>query len=298
VIVKIATYNIQYGVGQDGRYDLGRTVAELQGQDIICLQEVTTGWATCNRDRQPEILAKALNLYSVYAPAWEVDDSHCDAQGVITNARRGFGNMVLSRWPIVYSRPHSLPRPPTEVPSEFHPNVDFPRTALEVVIDVEGTALRVFSLHLSHLPGVQQQAQIEALKRLVSSLPQEAPLWVDDIRISTWSDDQPAPCVPRSSLLLGDFNFEPDSAQYALMLEPLAGQTWGLVDGWAVSGNTDLADYTCVGVDGHNSRLDYMFASSDLRTHITSARINQETRASDHFPVYFVVEFQDLSPPL
>lgn len=288
--VKIATYNIQYGVGQDGQYDLRRTLAELRGQDIICLQEVTTGWATCNRDRQPELLAKALNLYAVYAPAWEVDDSHRDADGVITNARRGFGNMVLSRWPIVYSRPHSLPRPPTEVAPEFHPNVDFPRTALEVVIDVDGIALRIFSLHLSHLPGAQQQAQIEALKQLVFSLPQEAPLWGDDVRISTWSDDRPAPPIPRSSLLLGDFNFKPDSRQYAAMLEPLAGQAQGLVDGWVVSGNTVAGDYTCVENDGHNSRLDYMFASSDLRTHIKSSSVDQKTRASDHFPVYFDVE--------
>jgi endonuclease/exonuclease/phosphatase family metal-dependent hydrolase len=290
VIVKIATYNIQYGVGQDGRYDLGRTVAELKDQDIICLQEVTTGWATCNRDRQPDLLAKALNLYAVYAPAWEVDDSHRDADGVISNARRGFGNMVLSRWPIVYSRPHSLPRPPTEVPPEFHPNVDFPRTALEVVIDVDGTALRIFSVHLSHLPGAQQQSQIDTLKRLVCSLPQEAPLWVNDMRISTWSDEQPAPSVPHSSLLLGDYNFEPGSAQYASMLKPLAGQTQGLVDGWAASGNAVTDDYTSVENDGSFSRLDYMFVSSELGAQITSTRINQETRASDHFPVYFVVE--------
>jgi endonuclease/exonuclease/phosphatase family metal-dependent hydrolase len=98
-MVKFATYNIQYGVGQDGRYDLARVIAELQDQDVICLQEVTTHWSTCNRDVQPDLLAKALNLYAVYAPAWEVDDSHCDPDGVITNSRRGFGNVVLSRWP-------------------------------------------------------------------------------------------------------------------------------------------------------------------------------------------------------
>ena len=42
-MVKFATYKIQYGVGQDGRYDLDRVIAELQDQDIICLQEVTIG---------------------------------------------------------------------------------------------------------------------------------------------------------------------------------------------------------------------------------------------------------------
>jgi endonuclease/exonuclease/phosphatase family metal-dependent hydrolase len=239
---------------------------------------------------QPDLLAKALNLYAVYAPAWEVDDSHCGPDGVITNSRRGFGNMVLSRWPIIYSRPHSLERPRTEVPADFHPNTDFPRTALEVVIDIDGTALRIFSVHLSHLPGVQQESQIEMLKQLVCSLPQEAPMWEEDPRLFQFTQDQPAPNVPRSSLLLGDFNFEPDSALYATMLDSLPGETVGLVDGWTASGKDGARDQTCVENDGRLSRLDYMFASNDLRANIQSAEVNQNTRASDHFPLYFVVD--------
>ena len=289
-MIKFATYNIQYGVGQDGRYDLTRAIAELQDQDIICLQEVTTHWSTCNGDVQPDLLAKALNLYAVYAPAWEVDDSHCGPDGVITNARRGFGNMVLSRWPIVYSRPHSLERPRTEVPAEFHPNTDFPRTALEVVISVDGKALRIFSVHLSHLPGIQQESQIEALKQLVFSLPQEAPMWEEDPRLFQFTQDQPAPSVPRSSLLLGDFNFEPDSALYAAILDPLPGETCGLVDGWSASGKDGAGEQTCIENDGRLSRLDYIFASDDLRSNIQSAKVNQNTRASDHFPLYFDLE--------
>ena len=289
VMIKFATYNIQYGVGQDGRYDLTRIIAELQEQDVICLQEVTTNWAACNRDMQPDMLAEALNLYAVYAPAWETDDSRRDTDGVITNARRGFGNMVLSRWPIVYSRPHSMERPRTEVPAEFHPNTDFPRSALEVVIDFDGTALRIFSVHLSHLPGTQQESQVEALKQLVFSLPQEAPMWEDHPRISQFSQNQAAPSVPQSSLLLGDFNFEPGSALYAAILDPLAGQAGGLVDGWAASGNDAAGEQTCVENDGRLSRLDYMFASNDLRANIQTARVNQNTEASDHFPVYFIV---------
>ena len=42
-MVKFATYEIQYSVGQDGRSDLDLVIAELQDQDIICLQEVTIG---------------------------------------------------------------------------------------------------------------------------------------------------------------------------------------------------------------------------------------------------------------
>ena len=52
-MVKFATYNIQYGVGQDGRYERARVIEGLQDQDVICLQEVTTigrpAIVTCNR---------------------------------------------------------------------------------------------------------------------------------------------------------------------------------------------------------------------------------------------------------
>ena len=287
---KLATYNIQYGVGQDGRYDLSRTIAELQGQDIICLQEVTTNWGVCNQEYQPEILAKALNMYATYAPAFEIDDSHHDESGMITNARRGFGNMVLSRWPIVYSRPHSLPRPPTEVPAKFYPAVNMPRTALETVIVIDNTPLRIISLHLSHLPGPQQHAQVEALKSLATSLPEEAPMWENDPRIEAWSQNQPAPPVPNSTLVLGDFNFEPDSEYYTAILDRLPGQEDRLIDGWLEAGGSETDNGSCVEDDGGLSRLDYLFASENMRGKIHGARVNQGTQASDHFPLYFTVE--------
>jgi endonuclease/exonuclease/phosphatase family metal-dependent hydrolase len=115
-------------------------------------------------------------------------------------------------------------------------------------------------------------------------------MWGDHTRISQFSQNQAAPSVPQSSLLLGDFNFEPDSALYTAMLDPLPGQTCGLVDGWAASGNDAAGEQTCVENDGRLSRLDYMFASNDLRANIFSASVNQNTEASDHFPAYFVVE--------
>ena len=34
------TYNIQYGLGRDGRYDLERTARVVEGADVIALQEV------------------------------------------------------------------------------------------------------------------------------------------------------------------------------------------------------------------------------------------------------------------
>ena len=286
---KLATYNIQYGHGQDGRYDLSRIVAQLQDQDVICLQEVTTNWGVCNRDNQPEALSKILNMYSAYAPAFEVDDSHRDGDGNVVNARRGFGNMVLSRWPIAYSRPHSLPRPPTDVPAKFYPAVNFPRTALETVIIVNNKPLRIVSLHLSHLPGPQQQAQVETLKSLASSLPEEALLWELDPGIEAWTQNQSSAAVPDTSLFLGDFNFQPDNECYNAILDKLPGRDDRLIDGW-LEGGGDKDVGTCVEDDGRLTRLDYFFASENLRGKIHQSSINQETQASDHFPLYFSVE--------
>ena len=150
----------------------------------------------------------------------------------------------------------------------------------------------MFSLHLSHLPGPQQRSQVEALKRLAASLPEEAPLWPDDPRVAAWSQRQSAPPVPATTLLLGDFNFEPQSPCYSSMLDELPGVDWRLVDGWREAGGDPLLGASCVEDDGRLSRLDYLFASDDLRGRISSACVNQDCRASDHFPLYFTIDIQ------
>ena len=288
--IKITSYNIQYGVGQDSTYDPTRTVAALLDQDIVCLQEVSTNWRDCNRDNLPQLLAAELNLFMAYAPAFEVDASTRDSNGVVTNIRRGFGNMVLSRWPILYSRAHSLPRPYVSVPQKFFPRVELPRVALETVIDVDGTPLRFISVHLSHLPGKQRVAQIEKLKKLVGTLPEEAPLWDSDRRIATWSEERVAPPIADSSLILGDFNFEPDSSDYHLMVTKNKGQVTGLIDSWSASDNRGPIETTCIENDSRPSRLDYMFATEDLGQKIRTAEVDHGSKASDHFPLRFVLE--------
>ena len=233
---------------------------------------MSTNWRVCNRDNQPHRLAAELNLFMAYAPAFEVDASARDSDGVVTNIRRGFGNMVLSRWPILYSRAHSLPRPYVPVPQKFFPRVELPRVALETVIDVDGRPLRLISVHLSHLPGKQRIGQIEKLKRLVGTLPEQAPLWDYDPRIAAWSEERVAPPVADSSLILGDFNFESDSTDYKLMVSRNKDQAIGLVDSWFACDSRGPIETTSVENDGRLSRVDYMFATEDLGTKNTHCR--------------------------
>jgi len=285
--IKFATYNIQYGVGQDSRYDLSRIVEALKDQDIVCIQEATTNWKICECDNQPELLASALNRYMAYAPGFEVDCSSEDDSGAVTNARRGFGNMVLSRWPILYSRAHSLPRPATVISADFYPFVDLPRVALEVVININGNFARFISVHLSHLPGGQRNAQINALKALVDTLPNEMHLWDDDPQLSVYTDGMKAPLIPQATLIAGDFNFEADSSDYAEMMKPLAATSDVLIDAW-LSSKTRLSDEgTCLEYDGRFSRLDYLFMTPDMRGCVISANCDQKNLSSDHFPLFF-----------
>lgn len=288
--MKIASYNIQYGFGQDRQYDLNRIISAVEGNDIICLQEVTTNWPICQFDNQPEIIAQKLNYYYTYASGFEMDASSKDEDGVITNRRAGFGNMVLSRWPIAYSRAHALPRPKTNIPEELFPPIDFPRVALETVINVENTPIRVISVHLTHLPGVQMMAQVEFIKSLVFGLVDELPLWEDNPAIAAWTGGQPAPAVPMTTLLLGDFNFEPDSEYYASMVSHHPKTGAGLIDAQPLVMPHNEATLSCVSPDGSMSKLDYMFVTPCIGEKVTSASVNQSEKSSDHFPIYFGVE--------
>ena len=55
--MQFVTYNIQYGLGRDGRYDLERTARVIEGADVVALQEVERFWKRSgNVDRSPSWL--------------------------------------------------------------------------------------------------------------------------------------------------------------------------------------------------------------------------------------------------
>ncbi|MDR0809335.1 MAG: endonuclease/exonuclease/phosphatase family protein [Gemmobacter sp.] len=130
--MRIVTYNIQFGLGHDGRIDLARTARTIARADIICLQEVDRHWRRSGVQDQALILSGLMpDRYWVYGAGLDVDASEMIV-GRLVNRRRQFGNMTLSRWPILSSRCHVLPK--VESGSEF--NMLTP--ALETVIDAPG----------------------------------------------------------------------------------------------------------------------------------------------------------------
>ena len=107
----LATYNLQYGFGRDGRYDLARAVAAVQSADILALQEVERNWQRSGMQDQPaEIAALMANHFWVYGAPFDVDAGGRDIAGRALSRRRQFGLMLLSRWPILSMRLHSLPK--------------------------------------------------------------------------------------------------------------------------------------------------------------------------------------------
>ena len=72
--MKLVSYNIQYGFGKDGNYNLERIADVIKGADIIALQEVERHWCRTNFDDQPHILSSLLqDYYYVYGPAFDMD---------------------------------------------------------------------------------------------------------------------------------------------------------------------------------------------------------------------------------
>ena len=64
---RVVTFNIQYSLGADGRYDLGRSLEAVRGADVICLQEVERNWRRTEMADQPSLIEALLpDRYCVY----------------------------------------------------------------------------------------------------------------------------------------------------------------------------------------------------------------------------------------
>jgi endonuclease/exonuclease/phosphatase family metal-dependent hydrolase len=89
--MRLLTYNIHKGVGgADRRYRLDRVIDVIRAEqpDLICLQEVDFNVKRSRFDNQPDILADKLRAH---ASSYQLN--HPRRQG-------GYGNLILSRWPL------------------------------------------------------------------------------------------------------------------------------------------------------------------------------------------------------
>ena len=109
--MEVISYNIQFGRGLDGRFDLERICDSIKGAEIICLQEVEASWQRSGNIDQAQAISELLpEYYAVYGSSFDVDNSYKADDGKVVNRRRQHGDMLLSRWPILSSRCFNLPK--------------------------------------------------------------------------------------------------------------------------------------------------------------------------------------------
>lgn len=288
--MKLASYNIQYGRGRDGVFDLERIVAAVAGADVIALQEVERFWQRSGLSDQPQEISELLKDYHwIYGAGIDLDASARDADGRVRNRRRQFGNMLLCRFPILSSRNHLLPKYASLGPMSIQ------RSALEGVIETGRGLLRVYSVHLTHLSAETRMPQLERLLAIHERAPVEGAALCGGGLKAEWTQDGLPPDLPHEAILMGDFNMEPDSQEYTRITGPVSPyggritNAHGFVDAWVAAGNAE-SDGVSADIDGREVRLDYCFVSAGLRDAITAARIDTEAAGSDHQPLWVEID--------
>jgi len=279
--MKLVTWNIQWGLGCDGRVNLDRiieTAKALSDADVFCFQEISHGFAPHDGgEDQPAILASLLPGYTpVFRPAVERRDEKGHPQV--------FGNMILSRLAVMEVTSHILPWPATECRS-------MQRQALEVVVATSFGPVRVTTCHLEYHSDEHRKAQVEHIRMVHEEHEKRGRL--------TYRDHSKGPYrslpSPIGALVCGDFNLGPEDPLHAEMRKPFASGVPSFVDAWMIkhgkaphAPTTGIADFK-QWPQGPHCR-DYIFVSENMADRIVDLRVDVETTASDHQPVAITLQ--------
>jgi endonuclease/exonuclease/phosphatase family metal-dependent hydrolase len=291
--VRFVSYNIQFGRGKDGRIDLERTAAAVRGADVIGLQEVERNWSHLGEVDQAARLGELLgDYYWVYGAGLDVDGSMAAPDGKVTNRRRQVGNMLLARRPVLASRTHLLPR----IALLDMPNDQ--RVAVEGVIANASGPIRVYVTHLSPRSNRERQIQAEWLRRTIQEAPAQGGVTSGPNLRPDLTDDMRS--LPSAAVLMGDLNFEPHHAEYALLAGAAdfvygrVAETTSLVDTWVRTGHGEDEGVTCprdpANDTHHDCRIDYGFVTADLAGRVRRAWIDSAAQGSDHQPIWFELD--------
>ncbi len=266
-MIAILSWNIQFGLGVDGRIDLARIarVANALGDaDVLCFQEVSAGFAEF--DLGADQAAQLQSLFPTHAPVFAPAVDRGPAP------RRRFGNMILSRLPILDVVAHALPRPADG--SVIH----MQRQALEITVAVGTAVLRVVTTHLEFHSLAQRRTQAERLAALEAE-------WTDTHATPPLAGKGPYGALPPGlgTVLCGDFNFETTESSYASL-------TARFTEAWPVLHGATKHAPTCGVHDakqwpaGPHAR-DFFFVSPRLAPRLRRLLVDTVTDASDHQPL-------------
>lgn len=291
--MRLVGYNTQFSRGRDDRIDIDRMVAAVKDADIIALQEIERHWQRSGESDQPAAIAARLPMHHwVYGPYFDVDASRVADDGRVANRRRQFGVMTLSRWPILSSRLHVLPKFATG------PVFNMVAGFLETVLDAPGGPLRHYNVHLTDVTPDERLAQIARLFEVLWTAPKEGGAWTGFD--ADWQTETPPP-MPAEAILSGDFNLVAGSPEYEALVGP-KDRDFGygrvdvghrLVDAWVATGHGegDGITFPAAVERGYarGFRIDYTFVTLGLAPRLKTCWIDNDAPGSDHQPVW--VEF-------
>jgi endonuclease/exonuclease/phosphatase family metal-dependent hydrolase len=303
--MKIVTYNIQFGLGRDGHFDLERVAGDVDGADVIALQEVERHWKRSGDIDQVARLGEILNRYYwAYGPYFDVDASAPRLDGTIENVRRQFGNMILSKTPILSTRLFPLPK------SALRQRHNMVVGVFEGVVKLRNDgALRIYNAHLGARSQHDRVAQILSIRDTIRRAPAEGGAWTGDLAHTLWErhgqtlweEDATPPPMPESFVLLGDFNLEAKDPEYDYLVGPRDGDLGRLsskeefIDTWVAAGHDegDGATYSTQHSNGdvQDMRIDYAFVDQTMEKRVLGARIDGAAQGSDHQPYWVELDY-------
>jgi endonuclease/exonuclease/phosphatase family metal-dependent hydrolase len=190
--VRVLTYNIHHGEGTDGRFDYERLARIIRSvnPDLVALQEVDQKTQRANGIDQPAELARLTGLHVAFGKALDFSGG-------------GYGNAILSRWPLLETRTDPLPS------SAGHE----PRAVLSVRVKINGAREPFWfaSTHLDHTRDESERlAHVARLNELFAGEPSGPILLAGDLNavpeskamqilFTRWSDASaasPQPTIP------------------------------------------------------------------------------------------------------
>lgn len=265
----ILTWNIQCGLGCDGVVNLpriARVIKAMGEADVICMQEVTRNDPAIagGADQAAELNALFPGFEAVFGPA-------------LWRGRRQFGNLILSRLPVLQVFNHLLPHPAEGGIKHMQ------RQAIEAVVLTRGGPLRVVTTHLEYFSTAHRAAQIERLRALQAEV-------AESEATPPKPGGSPYDPVPRpaSLVLCGDLNLLPHEPEYRQFFElPLLDAWKSFRNGEAHPPSTGLFDRRQWPMGGHCR--DYFAVTADVAARITALEIDVATDASDHQPLRLAI---------
>jgi endonuclease/exonuclease/phosphatase family metal-dependent hydrolase len=185
-LIRILCFNIHGGYSRDGKRDLRRVNALMDELDIDigCFQEMETRPSRGGKSTDIDVLAGMSRPYHLPGPTMK--------EGL-----GWFGNLLVSRYPIVRAMAHSM-----------EPTYDFePRNAVDATIDTPFGRIRVINTHLSLSP-FERKLEVPMLIKLIKDVEEEEPSpvflmgdmneWRPKSKLLKFLDGQlvPVPCGP------------------------------------------------------------------------------------------------------